>query len=423
MGLVDLSILGRGSVVDLAGAAIGRSLGFSSVTLGMGVAMALEPLASQALGAKEPERAWESLVAALRGVALVWLPTFAAAIAVTFALEPFGVEHEVVLRGRAFLYGQSGGLFLTGVFMALKTFLQAHGRTRPALVAALVANLTNVVVCTLLVRGDEGLRAFGLPALGLQPRGALGAGLAFSLANLVLVAIAFRAAWSLRPSAAARAASVAPVRVSGVLKLGVPIGLQVLAEMGVFTVVALFIGKLGANVVGAHQVALSLASFTYMGALGVSGATAVRVGRAIGEARSPRRAGLLGIALGCCVMCIGALAFGLVPRALARLFTEDGEVIALGVELLGIAAVFQLFDGVQAVASGALRGAGDVRFVFVANLISYWVLGFPVGLLLGFPMGWGARGLWWGLTFGLVCTSLILARRFYVLSGKPIARV
>jgi MATE family multidrug resistance protein len=160
-----------------------------------------------------------------------------------------------------------------------------------------------------------------------------------------------------------------------------------------------------------------------MGALGVSGGTSVLVGRAVGAGRSPRRAGLLGIALGATVMGAGALAFALTPRALMRLFTSAPAVIDAGAPLLGIAALFQLFDGVQVVAAGALRGAGDVRFPFVANVAAHWLLGLPVALALGFGAGLGARGLWFGLTAGLVAVAAALTGRFVVLARRPITPV
>ena len=420
MGLVDIAILGRVSVADLAGAAIGRSLGYSSATLAMGVGMALEPLASQALGAGEPGRAWSALTASLKAAVLLWLPTFAAAFAVTLLLEPFGVDREIATRAQRYLLGHAPGLALTGIFFCGKTYLQAHGKTRPVLMATIAANVVNAVVCSVLVRGDAGLVAFHLPALGLPPLGAFGAGLANSIATVILVVVTLRAAFWLRGPPEGRGPAL-PVRK--ILVLGLPVGFQLTAEMGVFTLVALLMGRLGKEMASAHQVAIGLASFTYMGAIGVSGATAVRVGRAIGEGRSTRRAGLLGIALGGGVMTVGALVFASVPRLLVAAFTTDPEVIAVGTQLLWIAAVFQLFDGVQAVASGALRGAGDVRFAFVANVVAYWVIGLPIALFLGFGLHWGAPGLWWGLTLGLAITSVLLARRFVVLSRGPIARI
>ena len=150
-----------------------------------------------------------------------------------------------------------------------------------------------------------------------------------------------------------------------------------LAEYGVFTLVAMLAARLGAGVASAHQVAIALSSFMYMGALGVSGATAVRVGIAVGAGRSPRRAGLLGIALACVFMGFGVLAFGIFPAQLVDLFTDDADVIALGARLLRVAAVFQVFDGVQVVAGGALRGAGDVRFPSSLTSLRIGELGCP----------------------------------------------
>jgi MATE family multidrug resistance protein len=122
-------------------------------------------------------------------------------------------------------------------------------------------------------------------------------------------------------------------------------------------------------------------------------------------------------------MSMGAVTFALAPGPLVRLFTDDAETVKLGTSLLLIAAVFQLFDGVQAVAAGALRGAGDVRFPFLASVGAHWAVGFPLACLFGFTLGFGVRGIWWGLTCGLVCVSFLLALRFVRVSGKAIARV
>ena len=418
MGLVDIAVIGRVSVADLAAAAMARSIGFASFVLAMGVAMGLEPLAAQALGAREPERAWEALWTTLRAVLAMWLPLMVVGMGVTYLLEPLGIEADVVRRTRAYMIGQAPGLAMYGAFMAVKIFLQSNGKTRPALLAVGLANVLNLAVCNLLVRGDDVLIELALPPLGLPRLGAFGAGLASSVASLVLVLVVAIAARPYRPS---RRGPRVPARV--VLTLGTPIGLMMLAEMGVFTVVSLVAGKLGKEIVSAHQVAIGLASFTYMGALGVAGATAVQVGRAVGAGTSTRRAGLLGIGVGLVMMALPALVFASVPRPLAAIFTRDPAVIELGASLLRIAGVFQLFDGVQACAGGALRGAGDVRYAFLVNVAAYWVIGFPVALLLGFPLGFGARGLWWGLTLGLILASIALTLRFVRLSGRAVARV
>jgi len=431
MGLVDTAIIGHVSVDDLAATAIGRSIVFGVTAVGMGIGFALDPLASQAVGAGKPERALQALRAGLQAAALVTVPTLLFAFAFTLLLAPLGVDPALLPRVHAFMIGHAPGVFGFLAYLAGKSFLQAHGATRPALIASLVANLVNAVVCSLLVRGDDALLALGLPALGLPRLGALGAGLASSIGSLILAGIVIQAARSFRPAAASvelppgpvAEADMDPVTLMKVLRLGLPVGLQLLAEIGVFSLVALLAGRLGSTVLSAHQIAVGLASFSFMGALGVGGATAVRVGHAIGAGRSPRQSGLVGLALGAGVMSVGAALFLLIPRPLIAIFTTDAEVIEVGARLLRIAALFALFDGIQAVASGALRGAGDVRYPFLANVGAHWLVGLPIALVLGFGLGLGATGLWWGLTAGLVTVSVLLAARFYHLSGRAIARV
>jgi MATE family multidrug resistance protein len=421
--LVEVAVVGHQGVADLAGVSLGRSVGFSSMTVTMGVGLALEPLASQAIGAREPARAFDALKATLRAVFLVWAISALVASAMVFALGPLGVDPLALPHARAFVFFQLPGLLFYNMFLAAKTFLQAHGKTRPIVIAAVVANVMNFFVCNLLVRGDRALLAVGLPALGLPGFGAAGAGVAFSLSVGTLAGITLFACWRLRPPATTREPSEKPVTVTRVLRLGVPIGLQIFTEAGVFALVALLAGKLGASVLSAHQVALSMAATTYMAAVGISGATAVRVGRAVGEKRSPQQAGWLGIGLGGGWMLFCAAIFALFPRVLVGIFTTDPVVIELGVSLLRIAAVFQLFDGLQTVTLGALRGVGDVRLPFVFAVIAYWVIALPLSLVLGFVLHLGAVGFWWGLTLGLVVAALLLTLRFRVVVRRPVARV
>ncbi|HEY1690864.1 MAG TPA: MATE family efflux transporter [Polyangiaceae bacterium] len=434
MALVDTAVLGRVSVDDLAGAGMGRSLGFASIVVAMGVTTALEPMAAQAIGAGDHGRAWRCLVANLKAALLLWVPCVAAGFVVTLGLAPLGVDPAVVARVRLYLLGQSPGFGAMLVFLSTKTFLQAHGTTRPALLGSLAANFVNVFASNLLVRGDGALVAVGLRPVGLPALGALGGGIAFSISCVVLLAFTAMAALAYRPKDApvaaakgagheARKGATQDVPLREVYRLGLPTGFQMLAEMGIFSLVALLSGVLGPEVASAHQVAIGMASFTFMGALGVSGATAVRVGNAVGAGRSARPAGVLGIGLGAAVMSVGAIVFLAFPRFLVSAFTSDPRVIAIGVDLVRIAALFQLFDGVQAVAAGALRGAGDVRFPFLANVVAHWFVGFPVALTFGFALHLGAPGMWWGLTAGLVGVSTALALRFASISRRAIARV
>jgi multidrug resistance protein, MATE family len=415
LGLVDTAFVGRVSRVELASVALGRSLSFALSSIGFGVASANDPLVAQALGAGQPGRAWSALTRTVRVVVFLSGPAVAVTVGVTWLLPWAGVSSEVVLRTRAFLVAQIPNQIALSVFFAAKSFLQAHGVTRPALVGSLVANAVNVVVCASIVRGDDSLRALGLPGVGLPRLGAVGAAVASDVAAILLMGIVLVAARRFRVPVTSD-----PVSTTAVLRLGIPIGLQFAAEIGVFSLAALLAGRLGDVALSGHQIALGLASFTFMGALGVSGATAVRVGHAVGAGKSPRRTGLVGMALGSGAMIVGAVAFAAIPGTLVRIFTDDGTIVEVAVPLLRVAAAFQLFDGLQVVAAGALRGAGDVRLPFVANVISHWCIGLPVAVVLAFVCHMGALGLWLGLTVGLVTAATALATRFAVLSRGAI---
>ncbi|MBX3208983.1 MAG: MATE family efflux transporter [Labilithrix sp.] len=423
IGLVDVAVLGHASAAELGGASIGRSINFASVAFGIGVAAAVEPLAAQAVGAGEEEDAWRAFLGALVGCLLVWLPTSALAVGATWLLVPIGIDPSLVGPARAFLVPQLPGMLAFTVFLATKSFLQAGGRATAPLAASVAANVVNFVVCNLLVRGDDSLVAVGLPPLGFPRLGAFGAGVASSISTFVLAAWVLVAAWRARPRGGRAIGPLRALPTRKVLRLGTPIGLQLLAEIGVFSLVAVLAGRVGTVAVAAHQIAMGLASFTFMGALGIAGATAVRVGHAIGEGRSPRRSGLVGIGLGAAFMSASALVFLVARRPLVAVFAEDSAVIELGADLLVIASAFQLFDGIQGVAAGALRGAGDVRFAFVANVGAHWLVGLPLALWLGFRVGLGAQGLWVGLLVGLTLVAALLLRRFVVVSKGPLGRV
>ena len=407
LSLTDTAIVGRTDPVALAGTGMGRSVSFAFFSLFIGVAGALDPLASQAIGAGEPRRAWSAFISALRANLLLTPLVVALIITGWFALDATGTDPALSRACLHFLLGHALGGPLFGAFLCARGYLQSQGKTRPIVIAAIIANLVNVPVCLFFVR--------------VLHWGAFGAGISTTIASAVLTGIALRAAFALRPDRHPTESERVPVRK--VLTLSVPVGLQMLAEIGVFSLVGVLTGRFGAVQSGAHQIALSLASFTFMGALGVSAATATRVGIAVGESRSPRRPGLLGIAAGTAIMSVGALAFAIVPKALVSLFTNDRSVITAAVPLLMIAALFQLFDGAQGVAGGALRGIADVHFAFVANVVAHWLIGLPVALVLAFRFNMGVPGLWWGLTTGLIVVALSCTARFIVRAKGRVERV
>lgn len=418
LSLVDTAVVGATSTSALAGASIGRSMVFAFVSFGLGLSSVIEPLAAQAIAAGELDRAWRSLLRTLFANLLAWPILVLCTYLATMALPLVGVDAETLAAARSFILGQVPGMLFFPWFIAAKAFLQAHGQTTPALLAALAANLVNWVSCNLLVRGDDALALVGIGPIGFAGWSTFGAGLAGSIANLVLFAWLWPACRRHRALG-----TTPPPTFAHIYALGLPMGLQFLAEIGVFSMISFLAARFGRDAVAAHQVALGLASFTFMGALGVSGATAVRVGRAVGQGRSARRAGMVGILVGGAVMSIGIVLFTLFPAQLLGLFTEDPQVIAIGVPLMRLAAIFQFFDGIQVVSAGALRGAGDVRFPFVANVVSHWMVGLPTALLLGFHFGMQTHGFWIGLSVGLVSVALAMSARFYRLSGRVLKRV
>jgi MATE family multidrug resistance protein len=266
--------------------------------------------------------------------------------------------------------------------------------------------------------------AFGLPSLGLPAFGVVGLAWATNLSAVVQLAVVLLGVRGVDPGA-----GVEPLRrpdramIRRAFILGVPLGLQLLAEVGIFSLVGLLVSRMGTSQMGAHQVALTIASFTFMVPLGISMATSVQVGRAIGagDVAAARRAGFYGIGLGGGFMLLAGLVLWLQPVAIARLMTDQPAVLAMTAGLLQIAGAFQLFDGIQCCGGGALRGAGETRWPFAANVVGYWLLGLPLGLAL---MGrFGPYGLWWGLTLGLAIVAVAVTARFRGLSSRPIAAV
>jgi MATE family multidrug resistance protein len=204
------------------------------------------------------------------------------------------------------------------------------------------------------------------------------------------------------------------------LRVGLPVGLQLGAETGIFALAGLLAGRLGAIELAAHQVALSLASFTFCFALGIGNAAAVRVGWSVGarDHRAVRRRGFCALGAGAALMSLSGLAFLLIPRQVASLLSNRPEVLTATVPLLAVAAFFQIADGIQAVGAGVLRGLGDTRFAFLANLVGHYAIGLPIALICGFLLERGVLGIWWGLSAGLFSVAAALLARFARIAGR-----
>lgn len=424
MSLVDVAVVGRLGAASLAGVGLANGIFFSLSILGMGVMMGLDPLVSQALGAGDPARARRHL---WQGVWLALAVTLALAIPISLApalLEPFGIEHAAAHEARTYLGIRLLGLYPMLLFVGVRAYLQAHGITRPMFLSMLAANVLNAVADVLLVFGGSVLPAWAGSLRDLPGYGVAGAAAATTICTvfqLAFVGGALRSVQAPGFTPGMRWPSVPDLRRA--LRVGLPIGLQMAAEVGIFALAGFLIGRMGTGLLAAHQIALTLASLTFTVAVGIGAATSVRVGRAVGAGDTPgaRLAGKAGIIGGGAWMSISALLFLIFPATLAGILTDQADVIERAVPLLMIAAVFQISDGLQAVGSGALRGAGDTRYPFVANVLGYYVIALPVGLVLGEVLGLGAIGLWWGLCLGLTIVAAALVRRFLRISAGTIA--
>lgn len=421
MGVVDTAIVGRLGAVPLGAVGLGNGIFFAFSTLAIGTMLGLDPLISQAIGAGESDRArrllWQGVWLAA-GLTLVFALPIAAA---PFFLVAAGIEEEVAHLARAYVFSRLPGLFPFILFFGMRSYLQALGSTRALVIAMVAANVLNVPATLLLVFGGEGLPHWAGPLAAIPPLGVAGAGIATNLCIALQPVVLGAAISRVGTGTASRRPHLPELRRA--LRVGVPVGLQMSAEVAIFAFVGLLAGRLGSGALAAHQIALTLASFTFTLAVGLASAASVRVGLEIGagEQSRVRLAGYLALVAGGAAMGLGGLGFLLFPGPLASLLTNDAKTIARAAPLLAVAALFSVSDGVQAVGAGILRGAGDTRFTFFANLIGHWLISLPLALWLS--ARWGVSGLWLGLSAGLTVVAFALALRFRRITSRPIERL
>lgn len=421
MGLVDVSILGRLGARELAGSGLANAVFFAFSVMAMGLVFGVDPLISQAVGAGDRVRArrvlWQGVwLTVIISVVLTIVLLIGAA-----ALPLIGASEELVVPARTYLLVRIASLFPFLLFFVVRAYLQAHGITRPMITAMVIANVLNFFGDLLFVFGGASLPSWTGPLRAVPAMGVAGAALATvfcTIAEAVIVVLAVRkievpGAVDHRPN---REEILQAVRV------GWPVALQMGAEVGVFAFVALLASRLGTLQLAAHQLVIGLASFTFTVAVGVAAAGSVRVGIGVGarDVLATRFAGHLTFGAGAAVMGVSALCFAFAPHPLARLMTDQPNVIAAAIPLMLVAAVFQVSDGMQAAGAGVLRGAGDTKFAFYANLVGHWVVGLPIALLLGFHYELGIVGMWWGLCAGLTIVAVLLFVRFERLSRTEI---
>ncbi len=421
LGVVDTAVVGRLGERELGGVGLGNAVFFTMGLFGAGLLLGFDPLIAQAIGAERKDRARALMWQGTWVAGVVTVPVALATSLIAHALDSLGVEPATAALAARYVDARLLGLPPFLAFMVVRVFLQAHGLTRPMLVSVVVANVINAPLAWLLVHGDHGLVRIGLPGIGVPALGVLGAGLASTVVAFIQLAIVGNAALAVergshpwRPK---------PREWRAPLGLGVPAGLQRLAEAGAFSITGVLMARLGTLSVAAHQVAITLSSVTFMACLGLSAAASVRVGHAIGrgDVAHARRAGLVALVVAAAYMLGCGVAFALAPRVLARFLTDQEAIVLASGPLIFVAAVFQISDGLQVVATGALRGVGDTTLPLVLNLVGYYALGLPIGMLLAYELGLGGVGLWWGLCIGLSVVAIALTLRFARVTRGSIA--
>jgi len=404
MGVVDTAIVGRLGADAIGAVGVGSNIGFSIGVSGTGILLGLDYLVSEAHGGGRRADAHDALVhglwlAAIAAIVLAPLLPVAATL-----LPALGVTPEVRDGAAAYLRWSALGVPPLLFFAALRRYAQAVDRPTAVTAAMLTANVVNVAAGLALVLGVGGVPALGVPGIAIATT------LARCWMLAWLAAAVFGHARRADPGLLATPRRPRAAALRRLAQLGAPAAGQILLEVSAFTLAGLLAARLDAPSIAAHQIALMCAALAFMLPLGVSSATAVRVGQALGrrDRLAAVRAGWTGIGVGAAVMTFSALLFLLAPELVLRVFTDDPAVLAKGRGLLAVAAAFQLFDGVQVVATGALRGLGDTRTPMLVGLAGHWLVGLPVGATLCFAGGLGVVGLWMGLSTGLVTVALSL---------------
>jgi multidrug resistance protein, MATE family len=417
MNFADTVMAGRLGTTDLAAVAVGGSAWMIVFLFGLGLLMAVGPVVAHAYGAGR----WEEAGAVLRQA--LWLSQVMAVIGFVMLLyapallAKIGVDPEVVPLTRGYLFAMSFGLPGVFAFLAMRFMTEGVGWTRPIMYAAAVGLVVNVFGNWVLMYGN-----LGFPRLG-----AVGCGISSALAMWSMFTVML--IYLLRSGRYARYALWTrfelprwPVQRE-VLGLGLPIAASVEAEAGLFAATGLIMATLGATQVAAHQIAINYAATMFMVPLAFHSATTIRVGQALGrgEAAQARRAGWTGIAMCGLFMLLSAIVLLLFREHIAAFYTNDPELLPLATALLTMAMIFQLSDGLQVGAAGALRGFKDTRVPMLMNVGSYWLLAFPMAWYAGIHAGLGPVAVWVALIAGLTVTAVLLNGRFMLLSNRRVA--
>lgn len=408
MGVVDSLMVGTLGSAPLAAASLGNSITLLIFIVGIGVSFAVTPLVAISVGAKKYSDCGvyfrQSLLVNLTFGFILMAVTLICSELLIYLNQPA----EVLAQAKSYTRILGLGAIPVMLFQTYKQFIEGLSVMMPAMVITILANIVNAFTNWVLIFGN-----LGFPALGLD-----GAGwatftsrlfMAISLMFYVMNKIYFK-----QYDVSFHFKNINVPVIKKILSLGLPSGIQYFFEVGAFAFAVIMIGWLGTDQLAAHQIAINLASISFMVVLGLSISGGIRVGNAVGEKNinRVRKAGFTSIFLALCVMAVSGLIFILLRNYLPTLYIDDKTVISIASSLLIIAALFQLSDGVQAVGIGILRGLTDVKIPTLITFVAYWIVGLPTGYFLAFVLGWNVQGIWIGLLAGLTTSAILLTLRF-----------
>ncbi len=417
MGVVDSMMVGGLGAIPLAAASVANSLFILILIIGLGISFAVTPLVAIAVGAEKHSECnmifnqsiWINLLLGM----LLFAATYVCADFLKYLNQPAAVVAQAIS------YTKILGLSMLPImlFQTYKQFIEGLSVTRPGMIVTILANFINAGVNWILIYGK-----LGFPALGLD-----GAGWATFFSRLfmgtVLMFYVIKSKHFSEYNVLIKFKGFSIRIIKRILALGFPSAVQYVFEVGAFSFAVIMIGWLGTKQLAAHQIAISLASISYMATLGISTAGAIRVGNAVGknDVKEIRRSGFTAILMGASLMAGAGIIFVIFRRFLPSLYIDDPAVISIASSLLIIASIFQISDGTQAVGIGVLRGLTDVKIPTLITFVAYWIVGLPIAYLFGFILNLQVIGVWIGLLLGLTTSAILLTLRFNHKSKHPVS--
>lgn len=412
----DSIIVGHfAGTIPLAAVSLVHSVFMIVMVIGLGIAYGLTPLIAQENGKKNHKECGELLANSLTiniisGIILFCMVYFGSMA----IIDHLDQDPEVVREAKPYLFLLGLSIVPIMIFSAFKQFAEGLGFTRQAMNITIWGNVLNIILAIVFVKGMFGIEPMGIRGVGYSTL------IDRCLMAIVMGLYVFKSTIFKKYIPSFRLLALQISKCREILKIGAPVALQYVFEMGAFATAAVMAGTFGPDIQAAHQIAITLASMAYMMGSGVASAATIMIGNNYGKGRFDRlkKYANTNYFLILAFMCITAFIFAVFNQYLPWIFTQDQAVIAIAAQLLIIAGIFQLFDGVQVVGLGVLRGMGDVNKPTLITFVSYWLIGLPIGYLIGIHWGIGVKGIWYGLTLGLLTSSILLYIRYKKVVGK-----